>query len=65
MKTIPHKGAMSVDDFLAWACIGRTKFYQLAKDKSSGLKVRKIGRKSVVTLVDANAWLDTLPEASL
>jgi len=52
-------GAMSVNDFLTWASIGRTKFYE---ECSAGrLRIRKIGRKTVVTMADAQAWLDALP----
>ena len=54
-----HRGAMSVDEFCAWASIGRSKFYR--EFNSGRLKVRKIGRKSVVTMSDAQAWLDALP----
>lgn len=56
------KGAMSVEEFLHWASLGRTKFYQEVKD--GRIKIRKIGRKSVVTLADAEAWLSALPEAA-
>ena len=59
-----QKGAMSVEEFLHWASIGRTKFYECVNDTDSPLKIRKIGRKSVVTFVDAEAWLESLPEAA-
>ncbi len=53
------KGAMSVNEFLHWASIGRTKFYdELA---SGRLKVRKVGRKTIVTMSDAVSWLECLP----
>ena len=53
------KGAMSVNEFLNWASIGRTKFYdELA---SGRLKVRKVGRKTIVTMADALSWLECLP----
>jgi hypothetical protein len=53
------KGAMSVNEFLHWASIGRTKFYdELA---SGRLKVRKVGRKTIVTMSDALSWLEHLP----
>ena len=62
MKTITTKGAMSVEEFLQWASIGRSKFYE--EVKTSRLKMRKIGRKSVITMHDAEAWLNALPEAA-
>jgi len=58
----PTKGAMSVDEFLHWASIGRNKFYDEVNSKR--LKMRKIGRKSVVTMHDAMEWLNALPEAA-
>lgn len=62
MKSISQKGAMSVEEFLHWASIGRTKFYQEVNE--GRLKLRKIGRKSVITNADAEAWLNNLPEAA-
>lgn len=62
MNTSPEKGAYSVTEFMAWASIGRTKFYQ--EVNSGKLKIRKIGSKTVVTAVDANNWLNALPEAA-
>lgn len=54
------KGAMSVAEFLDWASIGRTKFYE---ERATGrLKIRKIGRKTVIAMVDAVAWLEALPD---
>lgn len=54
-----ERGARSVDEFCGWAGIGRSKFY--AEVRTGRLKVRKIGRKSVVTDADGQAWLDALP----
>ncbi len=56
---LQERGALSVDDFCAWASIGRSRFY---REVSEGrIKVRKIGRKSVITRTDADAWLASLP----
>jgi hypothetical protein len=55
-----NKGALTVDDFCGWASIGRSKFYQEVTE--GRLRLRKVGRKSVVTVHDALAWLDRLPE---
>jgi hypothetical protein len=52
-------GAMSVDEFCRWACVGKTKAY--AEVKSGRLKLRKIGAKSVIVRADAEAWLRALP----
>ena len=52
-------GAMSVDEFCRWACIGKTKTY--AEAKAGRLLLRKIGSKTVVLRVDADQWLRSLP----
>jgi hypothetical protein len=54
-------GAMSVDDFCRWACIGKTKTY--AEAKAGRLQLRKIGSKTVVLRTDAEQWLRALPSA--
>ena len=55
-------GAMSVDEFCRWACIGRTKTYDEAK--AGRLQLRKIGSKTVVLRTDAEQWLRSLPTAA-
>lgn len=51
--------AMSIKDFCLWARIGRTTAY---KQISSGrLQIRKVGRRSIILLPDAQRWLDSLP----
>lgn len=62
MKQVNENGAFTVDEFLAWARIGRTKFYQEIKE--GRLRVRKLGRKTLVLKVDATDWLSSLPEQS-
>lgn len=55
-------GAFSVKAFLAWADISRATFY---REVSAGkLKIRKLGNKTLVTRVDAEAWLASLPESA-
>lgn len=54
-------GAMSIDEFCRWACIGKTKAY--AEAKSGRLQLRKIGAKTVILRSDAEAWLRALPAA--
>jgi hypothetical protein len=45
--------------FCAWAHIGRTRaFEEIAKGR---LRARRIGRKSLIALEDAEAWLNSLP----
>ncbi len=56
-----ERGAFSVDEFCRWASIGRSLFYQ--EVKSGRIKLRKIGRKSVVIMPDAMSWLKDLPVA--
>lgn len=56
-----ERGAYTVNAFCEWASIGRSKFYQEVQE--GRLRLRKIGRKSVVTAADAEAWLNSLPEA--
>ena len=54
-------GAMSVDEFCRWACIGRTKTYDEAK--AGRLQLRKIGSRTVILRTDAEQWLRSLPTA--
>lgn len=54
-------GAFTVNAFCDWASIGRSKFYQEVQE--GRLKLHKVGRKSVVTLASAEAWIANLPEA--
>lgn len=54
-------GAMSVDEFCRWACVGKTKAY--AEAKAGRLRLRKIGSKTVVLRADAEQWLRSLPVA--
>jgi hypothetical protein len=57
---LESRGALTVDEFCGWASIGRSKFYQEVAD--GRIRLRKVGRKSVVTVPDARAWLDSLPD---
>jgi hypothetical protein len=52
-------GAMSVDEFCRWACVGKTKAY--AEAKAGRLQLRKIGSKTVIIRSDAEQWLRSLP----
>jgi len=55
------RGALSVNAFCAWAGIGRSKFY--AEVRAGRIRVRKLGKRTLITMSDAQAWLDGLPEA--
>lgn len=58
MKSV--KAAMTITEFCQWASIGRSTFYQQVK--GGRIPLRKVGRKSIVRLDDAEAWLNSLPE---
>lgn len=58
--TLQNRGALTVDEFCGWASIGRSKFYD--EVKSGRIQLRKIGRKSVITMPDALNWLESLPK---
>jgi len=62
MHTLPEKGAFSVNEFLAWASIGRTTFYsEVSKGR---IKTKKLGNKTLIQYNAAQAWLASLPEAA-
>jgi hypothetical protein len=50
--------AMSVPSFCESVGIGRTRFYQ--EVKTGRLRVRKVGRRTIVTADDADEWLCNL-----
>jgi hypothetical protein len=51
--------AMTVRGFCESVGIGRTRFYQ--EVKAGRLRVRKVGRRTIVTSDDAEDWLNRLP----
>jgi hypothetical protein len=59
-STLEDRGALTVDEFCGWASIGRSKFYQEVTE--GRIRLRKVGRKSVVVVADARAWLESLPD---
>lgn len=60
MTDSSRQTAMTVQEFLSWARIGRTKFY---KEVNAGrLTLRKVGTRSLVAVEDAQAWFDGLPK---
>lgn len=50
-----EKRALTVDEFCSCYSIGRTLFYQ--EIKAGRLQVCKIGRRTLVRVDDAEAWL--------
>lgn len=60
--TVGDRGAFTVNEFLDWARISRTTFY---KEVSAGrLRLRKVGKRSLVLRQTAEEWLNSLPEAA-
>ena len=57
--TTNQNGAMTVREFLQWARISRTTFYKEVKERRIPLK--KVGKRSLVLMRDAEAWLESLP----
>lgn len=55
-------GAMSIDEFLRWSSISRTKLY--SEVRAGRIRLRKLGTKSLICRDDADAWLHSLPSAS-
>ena len=62
MNTSTEKGAYSVNEFLAWASIGRTAFYREVNE--GRITITKFGTKTLITAANANAWLNSLSEAA-
>lgn len=54
--------AYTVDRALEALGIGRTKFYE--EIKAGRLKAKKVGKRTLVTHADLNAWLSALPSAA-
>ena len=60
---IESRGAFDIPSFCDWAAIGRSQVYEEAK--IGRLRLTKIGRKTIITLDDARAWLEALPKTRL
>ena len=56
------KAAYSVNDFCHVYSIGRTLFYD--EVAAGRLRVRKVGKKTLVLASDGEAWANSLPEGS-
>ena len=53
------QGAISVKEFCRWASIGRTVAYE--EITLGRLKVRKVGRRTLIPFAEAQRWLESLP----
>jgi len=53
------KVAYSIEEFCQAFGVGRTKVYE--EIEARRLLVRKSGRRTLIRVVDAHAWLDSLP----
>ena len=52
-------GALSIQEFCRWSGIGRTNVYeQIARGE---LRARKLGRRTLIPLDEAERWLAHLP----
>lgn len=60
MNTTEQCGAMSIEDFCRWAGIGRSLAYK--EIEAGRLRIKKVGRRTLVTLEAARAWLASLPD---
>lgn len=56
---VADRGVFTVTEFLDWARISRTKFYdEVAK---SNIQIRKLGKKTLILRTEAERWLNELP----
>lgn len=62
-KPAPQTRGMSIPEFSARYGPGRTKTYE--EIKSGRLRVRKCGKRSIITEDDAEEWLRRLPILTL
>jgi excisionase family DNA binding protein len=54
---IVARGAMSINEFTQWASICRTKVYE--EIGAGRLRIHKVGRRTLISYVDAERWLAT------
>ena len=55
----PAQGNFTLNEFLAWAGIGRTMAY--AEAKAGRLIIMKCGNRTLIRVEDAEAWRASLP----
>jgi excisionase family DNA binding protein len=56
---IAARAALSIDEAIDYLNLGRTKLYY--EMRSGRLPYRKIGRKTLIRVIDADAYLEALP----
>ena len=56
----PNIAAMTIKQFMSWAQISHTKTYD--EIRNGRLKAVKVGKRTLIKRVDAEAWLENLPE---
>ena len=57
--SITAVGAMTIVGFSEWASIGRTAVYE--EINAGRLRIRKCGRRTLIPMEEAVAWLKSLP----
>ena len=57
------KGAFSILGFCAWAGIGRSKAY--GEIASGHIKALKVGKRTLITIAEAQRWLESLEPAEI
>ena len=62
-KPVPHTRGMSIPEFSARYGPGRTRTYE--EIKLGRLRVRKCGKRSIISEDDAEDWLRRLPTVGL
>lgn len=60
MNTMEQYGAMSIDAFCRWAGIGRSLAYK--EIEAGRLRIKKVGRRTLITMDEARNWLANLPD---
>ena len=60
VELVSGKAAFSVDEFCELFGISRRLTYN--QINAGRLKIRKVGRRTLIRACDARAWLDALPE---
>ncbi|MCF4124955.1 MULTISPECIES: helix-turn-helix domain-containing protein [Methylobacterium] len=60
MNNTEQYGAMSIEDFCRWAGIGRSLAYK--EIEAGRLRIKKVGRRTLITMDAARAWLANLPD---
>ncbi len=62
LSEIPQAGAMSVKQFCLWSNIGRTVVYE--EIASGRLQAKKVGRRTIIPMVEAVRWMENLPSGT-